>query len=140
MKTIIIILAGVLMVNSSWTTASNASLSLSPGKTEIVKANLSESFSFFRTHRQGKTGITATWGLFFNAGVTEFVLERTYNDPSDPYADWYVVSTVPCNNNRSFKVTDFNVVPGFISYRVIAMNGLTEVDVSEISTEHIVQH
>ncbi len=140
MKTIIIILAGVLIVNSSWTRPSDVSLSLSPGKTEIVKANVNESFSFFRTHRQGKTGITATWGLFSNAGVTEFVLQRTYEDPSDPYAMWDEIGTVVCNSNRSFKATDSNVVPGFISYRVIAMNGLTQVDVSEISTEHIVQH
>lgn len=140
MKTIIIALAGVLIVNSSWTTQPATSLSLSSGKTEIVKASLSESFSFFRTHRQGKAGITATWGLFSNTGITEFVLQRTYEDPADPYAIWDEVCTVVCNSNRSFKATDSNVVPGFISYRVIAMNGLTQVDVSDILTEHIVQH
>jgi hypothetical protein len=139
MKTIIIILTGVLIVNSSWTTPSKLSLSLSAGKTEIAKANLNESFSFFRTHRQGK-GITATWGLFSNSGVTDFLVQRTYEDPTDPYANWTDVSTVECVNNRSFKVIDPNVLPGYISYRVVAMNGFTQVDISDISTEHIVQH
>jgi hypothetical protein len=140
MKTITIVLAAVLIINSSWTTPTIASFSSTTDKTQIVKTTLNESFSFFRTHRQGKAGITATWGLFSNTGVTEFVLQRTYEDPSDPYAIWDEVCTVECNNNRSFKATDSNVVPGFISYRVIAMNGLTQVDVSDISTEHIVQH
>jgi hypothetical protein len=45
-----------------------------------------------------------------------------------------------CNNSRSFKVTDTNVLPGTISYRIVAMNGFTPVDVSDISTERIVQH
>jgi hypothetical protein len=138
MKTTIIILAAISVINSSWTTKPNETRNAPVNKIEKV-TTLGESFSFFRTHRQGK-GITATWGLFTNIGVTDFVLERTYEDPSDPYAFWEEVGNIPCTSNRSFKFTEQNVFPGFISYRVVAMNGLTQVDVSEISTVHIVQH
>ena len=138
MKTMFIILAAVLVITSSWTTKPLSTLNTPICK--IEKSTISgERFSFFRTHRQGK-GITATWGLFTNAGVTDFILERTYEDPTDPYSFWEEVGNIPCTSNRSFKFTEQNVFPGYISYRVVAMNGLTQVDVSDISTEHIVQH
>lgn len=138
MKTMFIILAAVLVITSSWTTKPQSTLNTPFSKIEKVTVS-GERFSFFRTHRQAK-GITATWGLFTNAGVTDFILERTYEDPTDPYAFWEEVGNIPCTSNRSFKFTEPNVFPGFISYRVVAMNGLTQVDVSDISTEHIVQH
>ena len=128
----------ILFLHSSW-----VSPSISQKSSELLsvkKANtLSPDFSFFRTHRQGR-GIMTTWGLTSNAGVTGFVVQKTYEDPADPYAYWEDIGAIPCGASRSFKRHDLNVSPGFISYRVIAYllsGGLT---VSAISTEHIISH
>jgi len=138
MKTKIIIIAAAF-ISSAWTTPSTESLRLPDNKTENVKAKQNQSFAFFRTHRQGR-GITATWGMISTSGITDFSIQRTYEDPNDIYSNWIEVCTMSCNNSRSFKVTDTNVLPGTISYRIVAMNGFTPVDVSDISTERIVQH
>lgn len=96
-------------------------------------------FDFFRTHRQGRAGITATWG-FPATGATGFVVERTYDDPSDPYASWDIVAALPCTGAKSYRCTDNGVYPGFISYRVTAQltgGGTLE---TPVSTVHIVSH
>ena len=97
------------------------------------------SFDFFRTHRQGK-GITASWGLTNNGGVTGFVVRKTVEDPNDEYAQWDIVYTSPCGASRSFKCTDNAVFPGFTSYQVVAMMGDGSIITSAISTERIVSH
>ncbi len=103
-------------------------------KIEKVQAT---SFAFFRTHRQGK-GITASWGLTSNAGVVGFSVQRTYEDPNDPYSEWTEVASGVCDGSRSYKCTDANVSPGFINYRVVAqMDDGTKVE-SAISTVHII--
>lgn len=139
MKSIIIILASITVVGSSWTTPVSLSESVPTNKKVQVKTTLSQNFSFFRTHRQGK-GITATWGMLTNNGVTGFIVQRTYEDPSDPYAYWEDLATPDCTSSRSFKYTEAVVFPGYVTYRIVAMNGLSVVDISDISTEHIVQH
>jgi hypothetical protein len=73
-------------------------------------------------------------------GISCFILERTYEDPNDPYAEWSYVCNQACTGNRSYKFTDGNVSPGFISYRVTAMLQGGGTIVSGISTEHIVSH
>lgn len=104
-------------------------------------ADATAGFDFFRTHRQGKAGITATWGYAGEAAVvTGYVVEKTYEDPADPYAYWETVATVPATGARSYKVTDTGVYPGYISYRITAVSGVDPVTVSGISTVHIVSH
>ena len=97
-------------------------------------------FSFFRLHRQGKNGVTATWGLTSNVGVSGFMLEKTYEDPSDEYANWELVASVPGSGLRSYKHTDSNVSPGFITYRLTAFISEGRAIVSENATIHIVSH
>jgi hypothetical protein len=53
---------------------------------------------------------------------------------------WTDICSVANTNLRAYKFTDRNILPGNISYRIIAMNGLTEVDVSDIATVRISQH
>lgn len=96
-------------------------------------------FDFFRTHRQGKDGVTSTWG-YTGGGVTGYIVERTYEDVTDPYAYWETVTLVAETGARSYKFTNTSVTPGFISYRVKAMNGNTVVSVTDASTVHIVAH
>jgi hypothetical protein len=94
----------------------------SPVTKKIVTVEQAQSpgFAFFRTHRQGK-GVTASWGLTSNAGVVGFEVQKTYEDPTDPYAVWEDVSSLPCEGSRSYKTTDNSVFPGSISYRVSAV-------------------
>ena len=97
-------------------------------------------FTFFRTHRQAK-GITATWGVVPGNTISEFTVQRTYDDPTDPYAYWEDLGpSVIYNGNRSYKYTEETVFPGYISYRIVAKNGIDIVSISEVLTEHIIKH
>jgi hypothetical protein len=96
-------------------------------------------FAFFRTHRQGK-GITASWGMTANSGVSGFTVKKTYEDPSDPYAEWQTVAAGQCDGSRSYKCTDANVSPGFVNYKVVAELSDGSTVESDISTVHIVSH
>lgn len=136
MKSLIILPLFLVLLAASAFTKNPVSAPIShPG---FNNAKALAGFDFFRTHRQGKDGITSTWG--FTGTVTGFVVERTYEDPADPYAYWETVAIVQTSGLRSYKTTEVNVTPGFISYRVKAMNGVSVVTVSDISTEHIVSH
>jgi len=140
MKTILFALA--LVVTSicvSWYAPASTPVN-TPDQLAIAKENLIPSFDFIRTHRQGR-GATTTWGLVSNTGVSGFVLQRTYEDPYDPYSVWDNVCTMPCNNNRQYKHTDPDLSPGLINYRCVAVdNGGVPLCVSEITTIQIVQH
>ena len=98
------------------------------------------SFAYLKTHRFGRNGATADWSLNSNSGVTNFILQRTYEDPTDPYSVWEDICNMPCGNGRNFRHNDVGLSPGFISYRVMAMSGGTTIAVSEISTIQILQH
>ena len=131
----LIIPAAILITTASF----NSSSPLKTDK-EIVKTKTENTgFAFLRTHRQGKD-ITATWGLSSNAGVVGFAVQRTYEDPTDPYAYWEDICYMDCNSSRSFKYTDQSVFPGFISYRVIAMTDDGNTITSEVSSVRIVSH
>lgn len=126
----------VIVAASSFTTIAPVT---ADNKMGINNTAVFAGFDFYRTHRQGKDGITATWG-YSGGGVTGYVVERTYEDATDPYAFWETVALVAETGARSYKFTNTNVTPGFISYRVKAMNGLNVVAVTEVSTVHIVAH
>jgi hypothetical protein len=97
-------------------------------------------FESFRTHRQGRAGVTATWSFATSSNVIGFELIKTYEDPTDPYANWETICAIPCTAVRSYKFTDNGVFPGFISYKVIAfLTDGTEVE-SAVSTLQIVSH
>jgi hypothetical protein len=132
-----VIISAMISTAPATYVADNSSTTKETAKIEQVETT---GFAFFRTHRQGKAGITASWGLTSNAGVISFSVLRTYEDPTDPWAYWEEVSSVPCNSSRSFKCTDNNVFPGFISYCIVAVMSDGSTVQSEISTEHIVSH
>jgi hypothetical protein len=77
-------------------------------------------FAFLRTHRQGK-GIAVVWGINSSDVVVGFAVQRTYEDPADPYAYWEEVGTIANDASRSFTYKDQQVFPGSIHYRVVAM-------------------
>ncbi len=96
-------------------------------------------FDFVRGHRQGK-GITLMWGSGATAAtVSSFTVIRTYEDPTDPYAEWTPVGNCNCNSQRMYRSTDQNVSPGFVSYRVVATLTSGGYAYSDIETIHIMQ-
>lgn len=112
-----------------------------PGKkTAQVTSAESTDFAFFRVHRQGKRGITATWGLTSTEGVTCFSVQRTYQDPNDPYSFWEEAGSVPCDPSRSFKFTDEDVFPGVIAYKIIAQMEDGSSVISEVADVRILVH
>ena len=109
------------------------------GTPHVKSAAAGCSFGFFRAHHQGKK-VATSWGLTSDAGVAGFSVQRTNEDPNDPYSTWTGVGSVSCNSSRSYKWTDENVLPGYISYCIVAvMNDGTTVP-SEIITVRIVSH
>ncbi len=140
MKNVALIIVASLMIVLSAFTKPVQVLPVQQDCKGVQSSSLLTGFDFFRTHRQGKDGITSTWGFSSAGTITGFILERTYEDPADPYAYWETVALVPASGLRSYKATDTNVFPGFISYRVTAVQGTATVAVSDVSTVHIVSH
>ena len=139
MKTKIILSAILLFsICSSFSPAK----SFDPKERPSIKKVLTASnFEFFRTHRQGRAGVTSTWGISAPGNdVSGFLVEKTYEDPADPYANWEMVSSMPNSGSRSCKCTDNNVFPGYISYRVTAILFAGGSYTSPVSTVHIVSH
>ena len=104
-----------------------------------VKAGYVQSpvFTSFSTHRQGK-GIALSWAVETNAGVVSFSIQKTYEDTTDPYAFWEEVSSLPDDGSKSYRFTDDNVFPGFVSYRISALLNDGTIVESGISTVQIV--
>jgi len=105
-------------------------------KTSSKKAM--DTFSFVRTHRQGK-GAVISWA-FSSSNASGFTVERTNEDPTDPFSVWVDVSDTPCNSSRSYKCDDANPFPGLIHYRVIAIMNDGSTVSSDISTVKIMSH
>lgn len=130
------IAVAVIMIISAWTTPA---LEKNIVQDESVKAALTinPTFAFLRTHRMSKS-VVATWGLSSNDGVASFQVQRTYEDPTDPYSVWEEICNLPCSASRSYKHTDNNVLPGYIHYRVIAVMTDGSSVISEVATARIV--
>ncbi len=134
---LILIAAAVFVMSAAWTSPeAPANVKANPVP-EVSKPALNPEFSFFRTHRQAKN-IVATWGMSSTQGVLGFVIQRTYEDPTDPYAFWEDICNLACNPARSFKHTDTNVYPGYIHYRIVALMDNGSSVVSETNTVRIV--
>jgi hypothetical protein len=109
---------------------------ISQGRTNIQK--VSDGFSFVRTHRQGK-GAVVSWA-FSSTNASGFAVQRTNEDPNDPYSVWFDISDVACNSSRSYKANDANPFPGLINYRVVALMNDGSTMTSEVSTIKIMAH
>lgn len=94
-------------------------------------------FSFVRGHKLGR-GHSVQWSMVSNAGIDHFEVQRTYEDPSDIYSNWYIVGNVNNSNANVFKITDQSVLPGIINYRIIAvLTGNNGTVISDIYTTTI---
>ena len=98
-----------------------------------------DGFTTLRSHRKGK-GAEITWSFNSSSAVSGFIVERTNEDPNDPYSVWTTVGSQACDASRSYKCCDESPFPGYINYRVTAVfaNGTTMQ--SNVSTVHIAAH
>ena len=98
-----------------------------------------DGFSTLRTHRKGK-GAEITWSFTSSSGVSGFIVERTNEDPNDPYSVWVTVGSQACDASRSYNCCDESPFPGFVNYRVTAvLNNGTTIR-SDVSVLHIASH
>ena len=139
MKTLYSLLV-VPLLTFSFLVSNDFASTESSSATTNVKETKVNSFAFFRTHKHGRNGIAADWGMSSNNGVSGFLVEKTYEDPYDPYAEWAPVCSQPCNSSSTYRTIDNNCSPGFITYRVTAFLQPSGTIVSEYLTEHIVAH
>jgi hypothetical protein len=130
----------LLVVGSAWTLPEIKPVSTN-GQSIVQSAPIPV-FAYFRTHRLGRNGATATWAMQNNGNASGFIVQRTYEDPTDPYSPWDDLCSMPCTGNglRTYRYNDEGLSPGFISYRIVAMDGVTPLVVSEVSTIQILQH
>ena len=115
MKTTIIF--AILLSASQFTTVqakSTLPLTVSQAKPAAV------AFSFLRGHTAGK-GYSLQWSMVSNAGIESFEVQSTYEDPYDEYSNWETAGDVMNTNQKLFKFTDLDPLPGIISYRVVAV-------------------
>ena len=98
---------------------------------------LTNDFAFVRGHRQGK-GATLTWGMVSNTNLVGFDIEKTNEDPTDPYSVWVDVGSIAGSNERSFKMNDPIVSPGQTHYRITAWYSDSRSSTSEILTVKVV--
>jgi hypothetical protein len=132
-----IVVSTALLLATAWTSPGH--LNNEPAAIAKVADTkvLDAGFSFFRTHRQGKS-VVASWGLTSGEGIVGFQVQKTYEDPTDPYAYWEDVSVLPYSGSRSYKCTDNNVYPGYSNYRVVGQRADGSSIVSGIATLRIV--
>ena len=115
-------------------------VSIIPRAKKQVSQNIFGDFAFLRLHRQTRNGATITWGMNSESGINGYTVQRTYEDPTDPYAFWENIASMPSTSSRSYKWTDGNLFPGFISYRIMANMTNGGSIFSEILTIHIIGH
>ena len=109
-------------------------------ETSVKKVNkVPDAFTSLRSHRKGK-GAEVSWSFSSSSGVSGFVVERTNEDPNDPYSVWVTVGSQGCNGSRSYKCCDETPFPGYVNYRVTAvLNNGTTIQ-SGVSVVHIASH
>ena len=90
------------------------------------------SFKFFRIHRQGN-GVALSWEPT-STQVQHFLVERSYDgDYFEP------VTNMACNGAGTHKFIDEGVYPGYIHYRVVAVNADNSTETSPVQMIRIVQ-
>jgi hypothetical protein len=133
MKTKISIVVAIIMM-------AFVAIAATPIKSDAPTSSkkVTDTFSFLRTHRQGK-GAVVTFG-FSSSNASGFTVQRTNDDPTDPATLWFDVGTCVCNSSRSYKVSDTPPFAGLVNYRVIAALNDGSTVCSDVSTIKIMSH
>ncbi|HEU0110349.1 MAG TPA: hypothetical protein VFQ73_05700 [Flavisolibacter sp.] len=97
------------------------------------KATTYNCFSYFKAHRQGKAGVGMNWSVA-STDIVEFVIERSYDEEY-----FETAGTVGFNGATSYKFTDNDVYPGYITYRITAVKADGTTECSPVEKIRIVQ-
>lgn len=140
MKTKLSLLAvSALILTTSWIAKAPMNEQTKVENKQVVSKSSTPEFDFFRIHRQGRYGVTSTWGFSTCQNVQRFRVESNFMYPIEEWA-WGEIYSTACTGARSYKFTESPVVPGYMSYRVVAeMNDGSEI-ASEAYTIHILSH
>jgi hypothetical protein len=130
MKTLFIFAIGAMVFLSMAATPANKTNT--PAKTQN---KFFDGFSGIKSHRQGK-GAVVSWS-FQSSNVSGFIVQKTNENPNDPYSNWENVATVGSDASRSYKCSDDTPCFGIMNYHVVAVlnNGTTIT--SDITTLRI---
>lgn len=114
-------------------TSTHPDPAVSPAATELRTANTV--FNYVHAHRQGR-GATVQWSSSANPStVSDFSVWFTYEDPYDPYSQWFLVSSHPCSSARTYRCTQQPLSGGTYHYKVIASltaGGIVESDIASV--------
>ncbi len=116
-------------------------MAITPGKEKAGQQNVQLqtcSFTALHGHRQG-SGIMLMWSMSNNQYVTQYRIESTYEDPTDPYSVWINKGTVQNSRNGMQQFTESTVLPGTMYYRIYARLNNGNVICSDICTIRIVR-
>jgi hypothetical protein len=136
MKTVILVYTTALLAGTAATIAP-ARPAATPAA-EIRTAN--NIFNYVHAHRQGK-GAAIQWSSSATPStVTEFNVWFTYEDPYDPYSQWFLVSSHPCSSARTYRCSQQPLSGGIYHFKVVASLTAGGSQESEIATVRIMQH
>ena len=94
---------------------------IQPGLFITQNSSAAPTFSFLRGHKQGNSGYALQWSMSTTTGIDHYEIQSTYEDPTDIYSNWTNEGSVQGTRANINKFTHNSVLPGFISYRVIAV-------------------
>ena len=77
------------------------------------------------------------WRLASTTGVKKFMVESTYEYPTDPYTQWQTIGLIIPLNNSISKFRNDGLLPGIINYRITALANDNSGVVSDIFTTTI---
>jgi hypothetical protein len=89
-------------------------------------------FSYFRAHRQ-MNGVGMMWAVS-QQGVSRFKIERSY----DGFEFVEGTIEVPAHGGAQYRFTDRDAMPGFVSYRIIAIMEDGTTNESQTQTVRII--
>lgn len=112
MKNVLLGLCLILALNSNAST---------PGFVFPTKAVTATDFEFLRGHKQGNQGHALQWSMTATTGIDHYEIQCTYEDPNDEYSNWTTLGIAMNTRANIVRFTHQSVMPGFISYRVIAI-------------------
>ena len=118
MKNLILLLS--LFISTQVSATDRTTITHNPLPESRYSTPAPTSFLFLRGHKQGR-GHSLQWSMNSNNGIQQFKVEFTYEDPYDPYSNWYTAGWVNNFNQNIFKYTDMGCLPGIINYRVTAI-------------------
>ena len=80
-------------------------------------------------------GYNLQWRLTSTTGVKSFIVESTYEDPTDPYSVWQTKGVTLLTNGVNRFSDNTNLYPGIINYRITVVdNNKSTLAVSDIFT------